>query len=861
MEDLLTGMAADGARVLGPAPAREFEGLAYDSRNIRGGELFVAIRTDRADGHDFIADAVVRGAVGVLCERAPEETTPALRGTTIVHVQDTRSALRSWAAYILRRQGPTVIAVTGSVGKTLTTKAIASVLRRVGHGGVPVDERGVFENDNFNHLLGLPIALARLEPAHRVAVLELASDSVGEIDALCRIAAPRYGLITNVAAAHLESFGTTERLATELGALVEHVPDTLFANRDDPLVVGLAARARGRVVWFGTAAESNVRAFDISYEKDGVRFALEWGGERASVRTPLLGRPGLYAALGAAAVALADEAEPRQVADALGALQPVPGRLRPLEGRSGVKLLDDSFSASGPSVRAALEALATQPAPRLVVVGHVSGGTDTALASEVGEALAATAGRVVGVGDDAERFLEAAVTAGLARSEVAVAHTADEAVAHVEEWLAARPTGAGGAVLVKGSESARLERVVERLLAKRSNAGDLLVRQAPGARKVVPLHVDRAAWMEVDLGAIAGNLSRLRAIAAPAGVMAVLKADAYGHGALRVARTAVQYGASMLGVAVLSEALALRERGVGAPILVLGYTPAWQARAVARQDVAVSVFSLFVARSLSEASVALARPPVRLHVKVDTGMHRLGLAPEETVAFARAVHELPGVEIEGLFTHFAAADETDDGYTRLQLTRFNQLLAEWEAAGLERPRYVHAANSAATLRFPEARFDLVRTGIALYGMDPSSETPCPDGFRAALALKTQLAQVKEIDAGEPVSYGRTWTAPRRTRLGVLPIGYADGFRRGPTNWGEVLVRGVRVPLVGRVCMDMCMVDLTDVPDARAGDEVVLIGEQRGERITAEEVAARLGTINYEVVSQILARVPRETVST
>ncbi|HET7770771.1 MAG TPA: alanine racemase, partial [Chloroflexota bacterium] len=350
-------------------------------------------------------------------------------------------------------------------------------------------------------------------------------------------------------------------------------------------------------------------------------------------------------------------------------------------------------------------------------------------------------------------------------------------------------------------------------------------------------------------------------IAAPAAVMAVLKADAYGHGALRVARTAVHNGASMLGVAVLSEAQALRDRGVTAPILVLGYTPAWLARDAVRADVSVALLSLDGARALSDAALALSRPKARGHIKVDTGMHRLGIAPEEVVPFAQAVSALPGVEIEGLFTHFAAADEADESYTRLQLSRFERVLAEWEAAGLPRPRLVHAANSAATLRFAEARFDMVRTGIALYGLDPSGEVRCPDGFRPALALKTQLAQVREIEPGEPVSYGRTWTARRRTRLGVLPIGYADGFRRAPANWGEVLVRGARVPLVGRVCMDMCTVDVTDVPAARVGDEVVLIGEQQGERITAEEVAARLGTISYEVVSQILARVPREAIST
>jgi alanine racemase len=415
-------------------------------------------------------------------------------------------------------------------------------------------------------------------------------------------------------------------------------------------------------------------------------------------------------------------------------------------------------------------------------------------------------------------------------------------------------------ILVKGTEVARLERVVERLLDDPRIGASALVRQAPGAKQVVPLHQDRAAWMEVDLGAIAGNLRRLREIAAPAGVMAVLKADAYGHGAVRVARTAVQHGAAMLATAVLSEAAMLRQHGITAPILVLGYTPAWQARDVVRLGVAVSLFSLDLAQHLSRAALALQRPPVPVHIKVDTGMHRLGLQPDEVIPFAQQVAALPGVTIEGLFTHFATADAADPAYALEQIARFERLLDAWERAGLPRPRFIHAANSAATLRFPQAHYDLVRTGIALYGLHPSPDVRLPPGFSAALALKTQLAQVKALPAGEPVSYGATWVTPRPSRIGVLPIGYADGFRRAPENWGEVLVRGRRIPTVGRVCMDMCMVDLTDVPEARVGDEVVLIGEQQGELLTAEEVASQLGTINYEVVSQILARVPREIVS-
>ena len=893
LEDLLAGAAEAGARLAGPVFSREFQGFAHDSRNVLGGEMFVAVRTERADGHDFIADACRRGAAGILCERPPDDATLAALGATCVVVQDTRRGLGAWATYLLRREAPLVIGVTGSVGKTCATKAIAHVLRTLGD-----DPRAVFENDNFNDLFGLPISLSHLAPSHQIAVLELASDSAGEIAALCDVTAPQYGVITNVAPAHLEHFGSIARLAEEYRALAVAATERLFLNRDDASVRAMATLpAHDRpllggwqplaapVTWFGLEQGADVRATDLEVEPLALRFRLHWQGESAPTHVPLPGRHNVHTALAAAAVALLQGHSLASVAGALASLEPPPGRLRPLSGIQNTLLLDDTFSASLPSTLAALDTLAALPEPRIAVLGG-----DTAPPAELAAPLARTATHVIAVGDAAAAVARAAIQAGLPQAHVAITHTPPDTLSALRSLLEATPSSAAVArglvprsgrshasgepigttlssllafrysLLVKGTESARLERVVERLLADPSQAPTTLVRQAPGAKQVVPLHQDRAAWMEVDLGAIAGNLARLREIAAPAQVMAVLKADAYGHGAVRVARTALQHDAAMLATAVLSEAAVLRQHGITAPILVLGYTPAWQARDVVRLDVAVSCFSLDAAQHLSRAALALQRPPVPLHVKVDTGMHRLGLLPEEVVPFVQQLATLPGVRIEGLFTHFATADAADPSYALEQLGRFQRLLTDWVAAGLARPRYVHAANSAATLRFPEARFDLVRTGIALYGLQPSDDVPLPAGFAPALSLKTQLAQVKDLPAGEPVSYSATWVTPRPSRIGVLPIGYADGFRRGPEHWGQVLVRGRRVPIVGRVCMDMAMVDVTDVPDARVGDEVVLIGSQGEERLTAEEVAAHLRTINYEVVSQILARVPREIVS-
>jgi Alr-MurF fusion protein len=382
----------------------------------------------------------------------------------------------------------------------------------------------------------------------------------------------------------------------------------------------------------------------------------------------------------------------------------------------------------------------------------------------------------------------------------------------------------------------------------------VLVRQERSFAQLRIAAPDRPTWLEIDLGAIAGNVRRLQGIVGPqVRLLATLKADAYGHGAIRVARTVVQQGVFGLAVATLGEATTLREAGISAPILILGYTPPWQVREALRYDLRLTVFDPDVAREISVAAQELQLPAI-VHVKVDTGMARLGLPPDEIPGLLALLRSLPGLTVEGMFTHFATADSADERFAREQLRRFDALLSEITPQGL-RPPLVHAANSAAILRFPEAHYDLARPGLAIYGLAPSAETPLPMGFRPALSFKTAIAQVKTLPPGSPISYGGTFVTQRRSRIATIPVGYADGFRRSPC-WRCVLVHGERVPVVGRVAMDYAMLDVTDLPDVRSGDEVVLIGRQGADCISADEVAAWLGTINYEVIATILPRVPR-----
>jgi alanine racemase len=380
---------------------------------------------------------------------------------------------------------------------------------------------------------------------------------------------------------------------------------------------------------------------------------------------------------------------------------------------------------------------------------------------------------------------------------------------------------------------------------------------AAGGPEAAP---SRPAWAEVDLGAIRHNAAVLAELAAPAGLCAVVKADGYGHGAVPVARAALEGGATHLAVALVQEGRELRAAGIEAPILVLSQPPVAAmdevvaARLTPTLDTDAGVDALVAALAAGRG-----RPPFPLHLKVDTGMHRVGAQPGAVVALARRVASRPELDLAGIFTHLAVADEVDDPYTDAQIDLFERVVAELAAAGI-RPRWRHVANSAGTLLHPRARFDLVRCGIALYGLAPGAGTrdhPQVAGLRPAFALKATVSHVKEVDAGERLSYGLRYRLAERSVIATLPLGYADGVTRAlGAAGGTVLIGGRRRPRAGPVTRDQILVDCGPGADVAVGDEAVLIGRQGDEEQDAWDWALRTGTIAYEVVCGVSARVPR-----
>lgn len=386
----------------------------------------------------------------------------------------------------------------------------------------------------------------------------------------------------------------------------------------------------------------------------------------------------------------------------------------------------------------------------------------------------------------------------------------------------------------------------------------------------------RPTWLEISLTAIEHNTRQIRQIIGPTCLlMSVVKANAYGHGAIQTSKAVLQAGADRLAVASLSEAIELRNNGIQTPILVLGYTPSYQAAEAVQSNVTLTVFDHDLAKALADV-VAHTDKLVPIHIKINTGMNRLGLLPKNALNFIREVSTLRNIQIEGIYTHFATADQFDQSFMHAQFEKFKALLKELELNDL-RPPIAHAANSAATFFLPASHLQMVRTGIATYGLHPDAEeAKLPSGFRPALRWKAIVAQVAELQKGDSVSYGREFIAESPMKIAIIPVGYADGFPRKPYHWSHVSIHGQPAPIVGRVCMDQTIVDVTHIklksskttsgkawnktdklPDAVCqGDEVILIDTHGEMGLSADEVGRQLHTINYDVISRILSRVPR-----
>lgn len=783
-------------RVFGAGHA-EAHRLCLDTRaGVRPGDLFVGLPGARFRGSRFARQALAEGATIAIADEPPQDALP--EGTAWIVVPDPLLALHALAAECRRRFAGVVVAVTGSNGKTIVKDMLLAALGTTANvWASPM---------SWNSQVGVPAALLQLDPAADVAVVECGISLPGEMERLAAIVDPDLGVFVNVGTAHAEHLGDSTQIARQKALLFAGARcRSVFVPHDQ---VGAIDALQA------VAPHTHIERVVVDSAADAGAASDVW----------------LVDATLARAAALALGGDPQRVDRALAEWAAPAMRLEMTLTPQGVLLINDAYVSDPVSAEAALRVLLrerTHGAAIAVLGGFAQLGARRAAEHARLGARAAELGvdRLVAVGPWAHEIADGARAAGMAPDRIHEPEDAGAAAQILSDVV--RP---GDRVLLKGSRPARLEGVAEVLF-------DAL---AP-------------TRLLIDLDAIRQNFQRIREAVGPdCGVMPVVKAFGYGVDATRLAQTLLSAGAVAIAVAYPDEGLALRERGIAAPIVVQNIVPAAVEKVVRGGLSAVVPEWAAVERLEVEARRQGRR--VRVHLKVDTGMGRLGVLPEDAVGLAERIAASDLLVLDGLMTHLAASESAaHDGFTQTQLSRFEAVRCALEERGL-RPRLVHAANSSAIARHPAARYSLVRAGIGLLGYADGVGALGP---REALRLVTQIVACKQIPEGHSVGYGATWTAsggPRR--IAVVALGYADGYPIALSSRGWMLVHGVRCPVVGRICMDVCMLDVTDVPrEVSAGDEVVVFGPGPGEP-RLSELAREAGTIAYQMLTALSPRIRR-----
>jgi alanine racemase len=816
----------DPVRVAGPGSG-PVSGISIDTRKPLGEDhIFWAITGRHFSGDDFAEQALragVRAAVvgrPDLLELSPEP------GKTVIQGQDATAALRRLAKTYRDRFSCPVIGITGSNGKTLVKEMLASILRL---------DRSTYRSPlSYNTQVGAALSLLGMRPEHEVAVIEAGISLPGEMERLAEMIRPDHGILTVIGKAHIGGLGSLQNTLDEKRKLFENLraDSFLLLNADDAVSMSLAGSLPCGTVTFGLSERADVRAEHVeSVSPWGHLFRMRLFREDVEVRLSVPGRFNVLNALAAAAAASKLGASPEAIRRGLEEFSPSPMRLEIHTTVTGVTLINDTYNSDPASMKGALDVLKKfgRGRRRIAILSdmldlgphsreeHLSVG---------GEVVKAKVDHLITVGENAALIGRTAVRCGLDPSRVTNTAGYSEAALELDKIM-----NRGDVVLFKGSRWFRLERIAKELVG------------SIGPTRLL-----------VDLDAIAANIKAIRSVAGDdVRIMAVVKSFGYGNDSIRTSRVALENGVEYLAVAFPDEAAMLRENRIDAPILVLNVLPE-EVDKVVRYRMTAVVSSLHIAEALDGAAGPGKRIPV--HIKIDTGRGRSGVWVGDAIPFVERVRRFRNLDVEGIMTHFSCADDPEeDEYTRKQIAQFESLTAELEQRGCEF-RYIHAGNTAALVRFPETRFNMVRPGLAIYGMYPSEAVRRDIKLEQVITFTTKISQIKEHPPGRCISYNRRFTTSRPCRIATLPVGYNDGYPRFQSNVGEVLVRGKRCPVVGTVCMDNTMIDVTDVPDAAVGDETVLIGRQGSEEILADDIAANGGTINYEIACKISPRVTR-----
>jgi alanine racemase len=799
--------------------------ICTDSRGAARGAIFVALKGEQTDGHKWVADAFRNGASAALVAKKNLESVAIRPDWPLIVTSDTLLALQALAGWHRRKYLGKVVAITGSNGKTIVKDALRTLL---------AGRELLASPGSYNSQLGMPLAILSAEKPEPLGILEVGISAPGEMEPLEKIAAPDFGILTNIGMAHFSNFGSREAIAREKMLLFRNIGKDgwLLAPAAEAVSAEPLRKLTCPVYEIGNAPElpaiipgaftEDGQVLDIRVASDEVR--------TVNVRTRSAEIIADLHIASCAAYLLGASVD--EIALGLEGYTPPPTRVELWSSPQGIRLINDGYSADPISVQAALRAAA------------LSSGRS-------GRKIFAFAGmRELGATSEREHRQVGSQAGSLGFSHLFLVGNGE-----------LQSTAEGFSAAAQNGQVARVqnpEQLKEQLLPL-LRPSDTVLFKGPRNSGIVKAVRDlsgaiaqRCQW--INLAAIESNISRFRRHCAGAHVMAMLKAMAYGTDLAQLAGWMSRLGVRHIGVSSANEGVSARKAGAGQDIFVFLSEPE-DLDNLLRYRLTPVIYSAALVESFGKA-LAGSGQSLDVHLKVDTGMHRLGVAPEDALALAEKIRSSGSMRIAGVCTHFAAADDPkSDEFTRQQIAVFNETIAALRRNGFS-DFIVHAANTAAAVRFPEARYDMVRIGLGLYGIYPSDPVRTELELELAIGVTSRVTSIQEFAPGATLGYNRTFTAARKTRVGVVPFGYDDGLPWGLSGKGQVLVEGRPAPILGRISMDQMQVDVTDLPGIGTGAEVLLYGTHNGHTLRPELVAQQAGTISHELLTRLGERVHR-----
>ena len=814
-------MIGPEAKLLGAENSDVLSFVEFDTRQLHDGfaTLFVAIKGPFRDGHQFLNEAKQLGVQHYLVSDAaalPE-------GASGILVPDTIVGLQAFAKSHREKFDYPVVAITGSNGKTTVKEWLVTM--------VGESLRVVKSPQSYNSQIGVALSLLGMGAQHALAVIEVGISKKGEMARLANMVKPDIGILSHFGDAHAEGFESPEEKLSEKMRLFEGVSD-LFVDASTPWVAEVVreftSKRKQHCILVGTDDAFDVSLSNLRTEGTTISADLSYANEVNRIAIPVPGEAALFnAALGVAVclkLGLPFESIPKR----LHTLRPVTMRMEMITDNPEITIINDAYNADLASFKNALSLLATERfhASSILIITDIDhqGKAQVAVQREMLELATETLGaeNLILIGPVFDKIVEAApwVTSFVSTE------------AFLEQFFYERFRNR--TVLLKGARRFGLDRLIP-YLSRRATA----------------------TWFKINMNAVSHNLRQFRRrIPKGTKVMAMVKAFAYGLGSWEIAQAVVREGADELAVAYTTEGIMLRTRGVRVPIMVMN-ADLQGLEQLYRFKLVPEVYNLEFLKAYIAAGKKLGKTRFPVHIKVDTGMSRLGFFAEDPSGVIQLLGEEKGLVIESVMSHLSSADDAKmEDFTRGQVKLFEAFFAALSASyGAEAPPKRHILNTAGILRYPEYAFEMVRLGIGIYGISPFKDAAIE--LEEIGSLHSVLSQVHHYEAGTPIGYGCSERTTRASLIATVPIGYADGIRRSLSNGvGRFLVRGQRVPVIGRVCMDMLMLDVTDVAGVKGGDEVVLIGAQGDDFISANEIAAWCDTIPYEILTGISQRVRR-----